>query len=102
MAHGKNKYQSRDSRSVIRDVLMREWDPIGVQGIQGVEDEYDDYVGTVCRMLMDDRATEKTIADFLFDTATVRMGIASDTSAVQRCIDTAKTLVSLRPQFETH
>jgi hypothetical protein len=57
MAHGRNKYQSRESRARVREILMREWDPIGVSGVPEAADEYDRYVGTVYVMLMDHRAT---------------------------------------------
>jgi hypothetical protein len=53
MAHGRNKYQSRESRARVREILMREWDPIGVSGVPEAADEYDRYVGTVYVMLMD-------------------------------------------------
>jgi hypothetical protein len=47
MSHGRNKYQSRQNRARVREVLMRDWDPIGVAGIAEAADEYDGYVGTV-------------------------------------------------------
>jgi hypothetical protein len=47
MAHGRNKYQSRENRARVREILMREWDPIGVAGSPEAADEYDSYVGKV-------------------------------------------------------
>ena len=41
MAHGRNKYQSRENRVRVRDILMRDWDPIGVAGIPEAAGEYD-------------------------------------------------------------
>ena len=35
----------------IRDVLLNEWDPIGVAGAAGAEDEYDGYLGPVHGLL---------------------------------------------------
>ncbi|HBR56248.1 MAG TPA: hypothetical protein DEA22_02055, partial [Blastocatellia bacterium] len=35
----------------IRQVLLREWDPIGVANEPGLENEYDGYIGPVYRML---------------------------------------------------
>jgi hypothetical protein len=60
--HGRNKYQSRENRQIVRDILMREWDPIGVSGLDGYEDEYDAYVSTVYVKLMDDGATTYQLA----------------------------------------
>ena len=51
MSHGRNKYQSRENRAEVREVLMREWDPIGVRDCADAQDEYDAYVGKVYVML---------------------------------------------------
>jgi hypothetical protein len=45
MSHGRNKYQSRENRARVREVLMRDWDPIGIRALEGPEDEYDNMVG---------------------------------------------------------
>ncbi len=37
--------------SAVREVLLREWDPIGIGTNEKCIDEYDSYVSTVCRML---------------------------------------------------
>jgi hypothetical protein len=70
MTHGRNKYQSRENRARVREVLMQEWDPIGVRDAPHAQDEYDRYVGQVYVMLMDQRATEQAIATYLYDAAT--------------------------------
>ena len=41
MAHGIDKERSRRNRAKVREILMREWDPIGVAGCEGAEDESD-------------------------------------------------------------
>ena len=102
MAHGRNKHQSRENRARVRDVLMREWDPIGVSGVPEAADEYDRYVGTVYVMLMDERASADSIAAYLFDTATRGMGLPAHAQLAERSSRAATTLVGLRPQFDTH
>jgi hypothetical protein len=102
MVKGRNKYQSRQDRARIRQILMREWDPIGVAGVAEAADEYDTYVGTVYVMLMDDRATAEKIAGYLFEIATGHMGLSNSENLAKRAEQTAKTLVSIRPEFETH
>ena len=102
MAHGRNKYQSRENRARVREVLMREWDPIGVSGVPEAADEYDHYVGKVYVMLMDERATAASIAAYLFDTATRNMGLPARAELMERSSRAATTLVELRPEFETH
>jgi hypothetical protein len=101
MSHGKNKYQSREDRARVREVLMREWDPIGVADIPEAADEYDGYVGAVYVMLMDQRASKEQIASYLFDVAANHMGLSAPTYA-ERSDNAASVLVSMRSDFETH
>jgi hypothetical protein len=35
----------------VREILFREWDPIGVNGYAQCQHEYDSYAPTVCRWL---------------------------------------------------
>jgi hypothetical protein len=102
MAHGRNKYQSRENRTRVREILMRDWDPIGIAGVPEAADEYDPYVGKVYVMLMDERAPADTIAAYLLDVATRNMGLSARTELAERCARAATTLVGLRPEFETH
>jgi hypothetical protein len=95
-----NKYISRENRSVVREVLLRDWDPIGVQELGLPEDEYDAYVGKVYVMLMDEES-EETIAEYLLDIATCQMGL-SDFDLSERSKRAAQKLVSLRPSFRTN
>lgn len=58
----------RDSKTrrlyykAIRDVLLTDWDPIGVPGIP--DDEYDNYIPAIYGMLAQGRS-EQEIADYL-------------------------------------
>lgn len=98
MVHGIDKHRSRRNRSRVRDILMSEWDPIGVFGSAGAEDEYDTYVGTVYVMVMDQRASADDVAAFLLDIETRHMGLTpGDRTRAQRV---AEMLISMRPQFE--
>lgn len=58
----------------VRQALMSHWDPIGVKGHAGAEDEYDAYVGPVYRLLSSG-ATDGEIIDYLYDTETQTMGL---------------------------
>jgi hypothetical protein len=102
MPQGRNKYQSRQDRVRIHEVLMQEWDPIGVAGMPEAADEYDAYVGKTYVMLMDDRASAEEIAAYLFEIATAHMGLSDTARLAERSEQTAKLLVSMRPEFETH
>jgi hypothetical protein len=54
MAHGRDKYQSRVNRTRLRQILLRDWDPIGVQHAPEASDEYDAYADRAYVMLMDE------------------------------------------------
>jgi hypothetical protein len=102
MAHGDRKDQSRENRARVRELLMREWDPIGVSGIPQAADEYDNYIDEVYMMLMERRASCETMAAYLFDIATNYMGISAHAELAERSARAASALVALRPEFEIH
>ena len=102
MSHGRNKYQSRENRRQVRQILMEHWDPIGVRDAPEASDEYDSYVGEVYVMLMDDRASEATINAYLFATATEHMGLSPSDYLAAACANTASILAVLRSEFELH
>ncbi|HLH76922.1 MAG TPA: hypothetical protein VKV28_08985 [Candidatus Binataceae bacterium] len=86
----------------IREVLLKEWDPIGVQGIAGAENEYDPYVGRLYVMLMQEHATAEDIAAYLLNIATDRMDLALSTELAERGKRAAAELADLRPRLPTH
>ena len=102
MSNGRNKYQSRENRRRVRTVLNEHWDPIGVVKNPNLDDEYDNYVGTVYVMLMDQRMPEDAINQYRYDTATGHIGVPPFEGLAEKCKKTAAILFGLRPQFETH
>jgi hypothetical protein len=73
----KNRDQrGRDIQQEIRQVLLRHWDPIGVQDIPEAQDEYDDYVGGVYRLLANGSADD-VIANHLDLVERLTMGLAA-------------------------
>jgi hypothetical protein len=79
---------------------MREWDPIGVQGIPEAADEYDSYIGKAYAMLMDEHASAAAIEAYLLKIATEYMGMDATDDLIERCARTASHLIELRPVFE--
>ena len=75
----------------IRNVLNRDWDPIGVA--DAVDDEYDMYIGHIHSLLMK-AASEQEIAEYLLWVERERMGITG-TPTSQR-LRTAKNLRNLQ------
>ena len=44
--------QARRIQDQIREILLHDWDPIGVQDELAAQDEYDAYVGGIYRLLV--------------------------------------------------
>jgi hypothetical protein len=76
----------------VREVLFREWDPIGVNDTEECNDEYDSYAGTICRLLREG-ADERKLASHLSELQRVSMGLSSIDEEVNRAV--AKRLLSL-------
>jgi hypothetical protein len=102
MSQGRNKYQSRESRARVRQILLHDWDPIGIQDIPEASDEYDGYADKAYVMLMDERTTADTIATYLYGIATERMGLGDHQRLAEISKSVAASLYALRPEFETH
>ena len=69
------KYRFRQIRAEISQVLLREWDPIGVSDEPEAQDEYDSYVYGVLNLLLRGASAEE-IAEHLFLIETERMGMS--------------------------
>ncbi|WP_213993554.1 hypothetical protein [Sodalis sp. dw_96] len=49
----------------VKTILLNDWDPIGIKDLPEANDEYDDYVFTVCEMISEGKH-ESDFYDFLF------------------------------------
>lgn len=83
--------RARQIQTDIAEVLLRDWDPIGVAGAPEAQDEYDGYVGGVYRLLASG-ATAEAIANYLARLQTENMGL--NTSA-QKLLSVAAKLLAL-------
>ncbi len=68
-----DKDQSREKRNAIRQILMSEWDPIGVNDTPEAADEYDSYIGPLLDLL-NARAGSDAVAEYLQKVEIERMG----------------------------
>lgn len=84
--------QARSYHAAIRDVLLREWDPIGVAGIPEAADEYDSYISQVHGLLLRQKPLHELI-DFLWWAETEHMGLAGNR---RRTEQVAERLLRLR------
>ena len=67
--------KAREIQERIRQVLLHDWDPIGVADIEEAQDEYDSYVGLVYRLLASPASEDELIAE-LRHIEVVRMGLS--------------------------
>lgn len=72
--------RSQRTRAVIKEALMSEWDPIGVKDIPEAEGEYDGYVSTIYKMLIQEK-TKEEIFDYLWCVETKHMGLTGNRQA---------------------
>lgn len=100
MTHERSKYQSSENRVRVRQLFLREWDPIGIFGV-GPDDEYDAYADKAYAMLMDERASGASIAAYLFNVATEHMRLSDRPGLAERSDHVAHILVGMRTEFET-
>jgi hypothetical protein len=74
--------QARIYHNAIRQILLKEWDPIGVSEIQEAQDEYDSYVGEIYKMLIS-RKPKHEIFDYLWWLETEHMGLTGNRQATE-------------------
>lgn len=66
--------EAKKIQESIRDILLRDWDPLGVAGIPEAQEEYDSYIAPVYRILTD-APSEDRLVDFLYWTERDTMGL---------------------------
>jgi hypothetical protein len=100
MSHGRDKYRSRENRRLLRELFMREWDPIGVRDAPTAQDEYDNYIGEAHVMLMDKGATAEDMEGYLRSVEDY-MGLTQTRDRLDRRQRVAESLIALRETFLT-
>ena len=61
-------------QNAIREILLHQWDPIGVATVAEAQDEYDSYIGGIYRLIASGAGSER-IAAHLADIARDEMGL---------------------------
>jgi hypothetical protein len=69
-----DKAQSRQVRAEVRRVLLRTWDPIGIQDEPNAQNEYDGYIGRTYELLVGG-APDSELIDYLFWAVHEHMGL---------------------------
>jgi len=65
--------RAKEIQRAIGEVLLRNWDPLGVKDVPEAQDEYDSYVGGVYHLIASG-ASAKQIAEHLVRVETERLG----------------------------
>ena len=73
----KREQRAAEIQDVIRQVLLRDWDPIGVNNDPELADEYDSYIAPVYRILVGSRSEDDLIG-LLYRTERDQIGTACE------------------------
>ena len=84
--------RARQIQREIADILLKDWDPIGIQEFPEASDEYDSYVGQVYRMIASG-AEAVTIAQHLKTIEVSLMGLGA--SDPDRTLAVAQKLIAI-------
>ena len=87
-----SKVKGKELWQAVKEILFREWDPIGVNSNPARSDEYDSYASGIVRLLQAE-ADEYKIAEHLRSLQRVSMGMSSANEERDRGI--ARRLISL-------
>jgi hypothetical protein len=90
-ALSKRSRKAVETQEKIRQILLHEWDPIGVSDVPEAHDEYDSYVGGIYRLLASG-ASEYQVIERLYQLETVSMGLDGGR---ERLGEVAKRLIEL-------
>jgi hypothetical protein len=97
MNENSKKCRLPKNRTLIRDILIQEWDPIGIKYMKGApQDEYDAYIDEICTFLLDPGRSQEQVARYLLDIQSKRMRLHGTDAALQRCNQAAQSLMVAR------
>jgi hypothetical protein len=82
-----------DAQALIKSILLRDWDPIGVSQFPEAQDEYDTYVPEVYRMLSR-RAEVLEVFEYLFWLETKHMGLSGNRPKTEKIAERLAALGS--------
>lgn len=77
-----NLKRAKSLHAKIGEILLKEWDPIGIQDISEAQDEYDSYVPSIYRMVISRKPIHE-IFDYLWWVETEHMGLTGDRQATE-------------------
>jgi hypothetical protein len=75
--------KARHAQETIREILLREWDPIGIAELSEAQDEYDAYVVEVY-WLLSQHAKQSEVFRHLWSLETEHMGLCGDRQRTEK------------------
>lgn len=78
--------RAKQYHDAIRQILLKEWDPIGVADAPQAQDEYDGYIGQIYALLIR-REHRQKLVDFLWWVITENMGLAGNRRLTEQVAD---------------
>jgi hypothetical protein len=87
-----SKAERKELWQAVKEILFREWDPIGINSDPACSDEYDSYVNTIVRHLQTG-ADEYKMTEHLSNLRRVSMGLNS--ADEERDCHIARRLINL-------
>jgi hypothetical protein len=94
---GERLDRARRYQQAIREILLREWDPIGVCDDANAQDEYDAYIHEIHGMLIRHEPRHKLV-DHLWWIETEHMGLFGNLTRTQTVAD---RLIVVREEIES-
>jgi hypothetical protein len=91
------KDRARRYHHAIREILLRDWDPIEVGAVAQAQDEYDSYIPGIYGRLIH-RISEQELFDHLWQIETEHMGLFGNRGKTQQV---AQKLLLLNTQLES-
>jgi hypothetical protein len=86
------KQRAAEIQDLIRQVLFRDWDPVGVNSDPELADEYDSYIAPAYRILVGNRSEDDLIG-FLYRTERDQIGTGCESPEQLRTV--AQKLLAL-------
>lgn len=83
----------------VREILINEWDPIGVWATPEAQDEYDSYVPQICGLLMK-AASKEAVFEHLWHIETAHMELAATPAGKERTQHVVQKLMLFANDYE--
>jgi hypothetical protein len=85
----------RELEAKVREVLLNDWDPIGIRDVPTAQDEYDGYVMTIVQMILSGKSLLE-LCERLLEIEIDAMGLKGDKNRASSVADKLRNLTVQR------